>query len=198
MTNSLIVLWNWDFLVLYFKWIFNRIPSELLLLHILIVLISIVIVQIVTNDLNKRRIICSLLLLIGYLSIVLMSTVILRETYDDYRYELIPFWSYFAYIHKDSQLLTQIYLNILLFVPIGLLLRVILHHKKMCKVLPCGIAISTLIETCQLLFKKGVFEFDDMFHNTIGCIIGFLFVELVLKLNKSIKILCQYLKTKPC
>ena len=33
---------------------------------------------------------------------------------------------------------------------------------------------SVVIELLQLFFEKGLFEFDDIFHNTIGGIIGLL------------------------
>lgn len=35
-----------------------------------------------------------------------------------------------------------------------------------------GIVTSAMIETCQLVFYRGLFEWDDMIHNGIGCMIG--------------------------
>ena len=33
--------------------------------------------------------------------------------------------------------------------------------------------VSFVIEVVQLVFKLGLFEFDDIFHNTLGAVIGF-------------------------
>lgn len=197
MSNCLVVLWNWNFLIIYFKWILFRIPPELLVIHLLVVSLGMILIYYYTHEYNKRLMYNLWLLLFGYLSLVLCSTLILRDTFEEYRYELVPFWSYYAYLHRDSQLLTQIYLNVLLFVPIGLLLG-ILNHKGIVKVLLCGMAISLFIESCQLLFKKGIFEFDDIFHNVIGCIIGYLSYKVTKLIFQNIRLLCQYLKTKPC
>lgn len=198
MTESLVVLWNWDFFIVYFEWIFFRIPPELIYIHLLIVLIGLSLICYSIQPYKKRLKYSSLLILLGYISLVICSTLILRESFDDYRYELIPFWSYYAYVHRDSQLLTQIYLNILLFVPIGLLLGISLNHKGVIRILFIGVEISFLIECCQLIFKKGIFEFDDMFHNTLGCLIGYLIYKIAKLLINKIGLLCQILKTKPC
>lgn len=32
--------------------------------------------------------------------------------------------------------------------------------------------VSVVIECCQLVFKCGLFEWDDMIHNGIGCMLG--------------------------
>lgn len=36
----------------------------------------------------------------------------------------------------------------------------------------CGFALSSVIEVIQFVFHRGLFEFDDIFHNTIGTVIG--------------------------
>ena len=36
-----------------------------------------------------------------------------------------------------------------------------------------GCCISLLIEILQYVFKRGFSEFDDIFHNVIGCMIGY-------------------------
>jgi glycopeptide antibiotics resistance protein len=36
-----------------------------------------------------------------------------------------------------------------------------------------GFLTSFTIELLQLILKRGLFEFDDMFHNTIGVGIGY-------------------------
>ena len=35
-----------------------------------------------------------------------------------------------------------------------------------------GILISAVIEVSQLVFMRGLFEWDDMIHNGVGCMFG--------------------------
>ena len=44
---------------------------------------------------------------------------------------------------------------------------------KWWKVLFIGGGFSVLIETLLFLLKRGFAEFDDVFHNALGCVIGF-------------------------
>jgi len=44
----------------------------------------------------------------------------------------------------------------------------------------CGLLLSSSIEFIQLISHRGLFEFDDIIHNTLGTIIGigmFLFIS---------------------
>ena len=87
------------------------------------------------------------------------------------RYELIPFWSY-----GDPSLRTEILLNVLLFIPVGIL-------AGKWKVIPAAACFSLLIEGTQLLTGRGLFEFDDVIHNTLGAVIGVLVVWSVNRLK---------------
>jgi glycopeptide antibiotics resistance protein len=44
---------------------------------------------------------------------------------------------------------------------------------RFCKVALLGFLTSLSIELLQLVLKRGLFEFDDMFHNTFGVILGY-------------------------
>ena len=35
-----------------------------------------------------------------------------------------------------------------------------------------GLFMSSAIEVTQLILHRGLFEFDDIFHNTLGTVIG--------------------------
>lgn len=42
----------------------------------------------------------------------------------------------------------------------------------------------------QLLLRKGLYEFDDLFHNILECMVGYiLFIELVYTKN-NYKLIC--------
>jgi glycopeptide antibiotics resistance protein len=105
----------------------------------------------------------------------------------------------------DWRLLKQIILNILLYIPFGYLLPFAwpkLTEKKgrqsrlrltnLFKSFPwivvlIGVTFSMATEFTQLLFKLGLFELDDILNNTIGCLIGVLLYQALMrkKVNKA-------------
>jgi lipopolysaccharide/colanic/teichoic acid biosynthesis glycosyltransferase len=64
-----------------------------------------------------------------------------------------------------------IVLNILLFIPLGFLLRSITDSWK---TIVCGFLLSVLIELTQYWFRLGSCELDDVLNNTLGCGLGIL------------------------
>ena len=64
-------------------------------------------------------------------------------------------------------------LNILLLFPAGILLPGVTGRKlKWWMGLLVGITVSSAIEISQLWLCRGLFEFDDIIHNGIGCMMG--------------------------
>ena len=78
----------------------------------------------------------------------------------------------------------DIALNILLFIPLGLLLG-----RK--QAIAIGLMLSAGIELTQYVFRLGVCELDDVLNNTIGAAIGALLYK---KFGKRIEQLCTRLK----
>lgn len=113
-----------------------------------------------------------------FLAIVFGSTVFTR-TSTVRQYELMPLWSWRAIIrYHDWGLLKEDLLNCILLLPAGALLPVITNRKvKWYQALVFGVLISAVIETSQLVFMRGLFEWDDMIHNGLGCMIGCLVVD---------------------
>ena len=124
-------------------------------------------------------------MLFGYLLLILSETVLIRSS-GKLRYELVPFWSWryvfekWPLTHSRKQILEQILLNIVMFIPIGLLLG-----RKGWKAIPISTIISGAIELVQLISHRGLFEFDDIIHNTIGAAIGFGIVCLYRKVKRD-------------
>ena len=54
---------------------------------------------------------------------------------------------------------------------------------KLSSVTAAAFAVSLTIELTQLITKRGLFEFDDMFHNTLGAIIGYGVYQLIRTLH---------------
>ena len=114
-----------------------------------------------------------------YFMAVLFRTIFSRAAADDYQYNFALFWSYAAIQDGKDYLIEEHYLNVLLFIPLGVLLWFLLERKCWWKALLYGIAFSLVIEALQLILKRGMCELDDVFHNTIGCLVGYGLVCLV-------------------
>lgn len=116
------------------------------------------------------------MLLAEYVFLLFCSTIFFRRTLRTIRFNAIPFKTY-KEIHCGSDfLLSQCIMNVLVFIPIGMLLGVI--AKRFCYVLFIGVLLSFFIELLQLVFSKGFCEIDDVIHNTLGCILGFCLYRL--------------------
>ena len=113
-------------------------------------------------------------LLVLYLGIVFASTVFTRIPAEYPRYELQIFWSWTKVLRDQNRgMLLEILLNCLLLFPAGLLLPLVWGRERKIRYgLLWGALISLIIEGCQLLFHRGLFEWDDIIHNSLGCMLG--------------------------
>ena len=118
-----------------------------------------------------------------YLSFVATITIIARIPSHSAQYRLMLFWSYGAIAGGQTDLIAEVFWNVVLFIPIGILLMMLFTNRfGFVTALGCGLLMSVFIEVVQLVFHRGLFEFDDMVHNTLGTLIGigiFLFVSVV-------------------
>jgi len=112
----------------------------------------------------------SFCLLMGYVFLVLCTTIFYREETFEKRYYLQPLWSYSVLYNK---LLAQILMNVMLFIPIGFFVGGALKKKHIWNALRIGFALSFFIELTQLITTRGVFNVDDIIHNILGCVIGY-------------------------
>lgn len=157
--------------------------------QVLFLILLTMIVIYTSKLLLKRRIVLSQaaagLCLFLFLGIVFGSTVFTRvPTERQYRLEL--FWSWKKVFNGDSELLKENLLNCVLLIPMGLLLPITLNcNIRWWEGLLIGTAVSTVIETCQLVFCRGLFEWDDMIHNGIGCMIGCVIMGICRRCNKN-------------
>ena len=110
------------------------------------------------------------LLLTEYVYLLLCSTVFFRRASALVGFNCIPFKTYREILTGNDFLLSQTIMNVLVFVPIGLLLRIV--AKKRYVALSMGFLISLCIEMLQYLLAKGYCEVDDVIHNTLGCLLG--------------------------
>ena len=108
-------------------------------------------------------------LLIAYTLIILGETLLFR-TIGYTGYELKPFWSY-AY----PEMKWEVIANVLLFIPFGFLAGKLWGWKA----IPLAAFQSFCIEAVQLTLHLGFFEIDDVIHNTVGAVIGYLPIPIV-------------------
>ena len=98
------------------------------------------------------------------------ATILFREVSENIRYSFIPFLSFTQLYNK---LLAEILLNVAMFVPIGYLLGLAKKRMTFVIILKIGCILSLTIEIIQLVSRRGVFNIDDIIHNTLGCAIGY-------------------------
>ena len=141
-----------------------------------IVLFAVIVLMIF---LLKRGKICllqafSVVLLLLFLAIVFGSTVFTRNPEENYQYKLELFWSWKkVFLEQNQFLLKENLLNMLLLLPMGFLLPFIFWSRvSWIKGVAGGAAVSVTIEICQLIFRRGLFEWDDIIHNGLGCMVG--------------------------
>ena len=114
---------------------------------------------------------CTRLLLFEYLVLLIVLAVLTRKVEMERMYNFTPFWTYRA-IKEGDYLSKQAIMNVLAFIPVGFLLGCVSGRMKWWKALLIGGGFSILIEILQFVFRRGFAEFDDVFHNTLGCAIG--------------------------
>jgi len=79
---------------------------------------------------------------------------------------LIPFY----YPTKVNFHLREVVANILIFVPLGIYLKMLDTNSK--KVILYGFVFSILLEISQFVFKIGACDITDVITNTLGTILG--------------------------
>lgn len=135
----------------------------------------------------------SVLLLVEWVFLILCTAVIFRESGEISRINLIPLSSYFD-IAENSYLMEKAVINVLnviMFIPVGLLLGFGFKKITWKKVLLIGLGISFSIELIQFILKRGLCETDDLIHNLLGCIIGFAIYNLFTSLIKHVQTFFQ-------
>ena len=108
-----------------------------------------------------------------YAFLVLCSTLFFRPLRENSGYNFTPFWSYVAFLNGWSCMLNEILMNVVVFVPLGFLLGCCSQRLNWKLVMIIGLGMSLLIELLQFSLMRGFSEFDDVFNNVLGCMIGY-------------------------
>lgn len=110
-----------------------------------------------------------------YIIVVLGATLGMRQTGYGFYSNFHLFSSYIEAWNSFSSLQWRnIILNILMLVPFGFFLPLLFKKcKKFWVTYLSGFLFTLILELTQLIAQKGIFELDDIFNNTLGCIIGY-------------------------
>ena len=167
----------------------------LLLVGIVLTILMVFITRQLTSSLPPERFRSVIrLLLPAYLLLNLYFTLLMREPSEDRLVTLVPLRAYFAVLGWDiqsfpvvGQLLQGMWeypiaftfapvigivQNLILFIPFGFLLCGATDQPRTSRILLLGLLLSLSIELCQLLFRLGWFEVDDILHNVLGTYLG--------------------------
>ena len=125
----------------------------------------------------------AILLLVEYVFLLFCSTVFFRTTSELRKYDFQPFWSYQAIQDGREDLLAENIMNVIVFIPVGMILGSLLKVKGsstseatksmtwlMVAIIGCGISVT--IEALQFFLMRGFSELDDVMHNTVGGLWG--------------------------
>ncbi len=108
----------------------------------------------------------------AYVFLILAESVLRRSAAETAAYDLTPFWSYAAVFSGDTSVLPQMIGNVVAFMPFGFLLPTANEKYSFRTTVLFGLGFSVFIEVMQLVTKRGFAEFDDIFHNVLGTVIG--------------------------
>lgn len=158
--------------------IYKDLPTEYYVAFLIIFCIAVCVI-LLNNGIQDKWRILSKVVLSEYVVLTYSSTVFYRPYVEESDHNFNPFWSYFAIFQGKDIFFVENLLNIMVFVPIGMLLGFSFRRINWMIIFAFGLLMSLSIEGCQLLFKRGFAEFDDVFHNTLGCVIGFVIYKAI-------------------
>lgn len=143
------------------------------------ILVASLVLILFCKDVKKGFRLVFLIALIEYITLIYSSTVFCRLSLPERKYDFHPFWTYNAIMDGENLYIGEILMNIVMFIPVGLLLGFAIKGLKWWQVLLIGGGISFSIEILQFVLMRGFSEIDDIMHNTLGCMIGYGIYSLV-------------------
>lgn len=124
----------------------------------------------------------TVLLLIMWFGIVMVLTTFSRGQNFEGWVNLRLFSGYLSAWHQWSLSEFQLIIfNMLMFLPLGFLIPLLGKRTRgFMPVLLASLAVTIGIELIQMISRRGIFELDDILHNTIGSIAGYLIMNAIL------------------
>ena len=133
-----------------------------------------------------------LLVLVAYVVFLFYLTVLSRESSQKCTIRLDLFNSFLEVGRNRCRDLIQ---NVVGFMPMGVLVGILSSRHRVVKALLAGLLMSLMIESSQLIWKRGVFDVDDLVNNAVGAVIGGIVWAAIKSLgngrNKEMRIFSQ-------
>lgn len=128
-------------------------------------------IAIADNKRNLKKIVVVLFSI--YIFAVLWITLIDRES-GNRRANLVPFWELANVIKgfRRNFFIGQILCNLVMLMPLGFMLPII-KKVSLKQVFLISLCFSAGIELTQFITGRGLMEFDDVFNNTVGAVLGY-------------------------
>lgn len=162
--------------VLYFSW-----PTVVIGAMIAVLL------RITYLVVNKKKFILhdELLKLCFIIYILCLFYVVTFQDVSWSSHNYIPFKEIFRYDFGSALFFKNIFGNLLLFLPYGIIIKKYIKVDKISVVLLLAFITSLSIEVVQFLIGR-VFDVDDVILNVIGCLLGYIIYTLFVKLNDKL------------
>lgn len=128
-----------------------------------------------------------LLLLVGYLAMIAYVTLWRYGGQSSANLHLFRGYreAWNIYGRRNWQ---NVLLNVAMFMPLGILLPLVVKYfRNFYWTLAAGFGASMVIELTQLVTKRGAFDVDDLFNNTLGTMLGFCLVMIMIMLIRREK-----------
>ncbi|TCO65497.1 VanZ family protein [Actinocrispum wychmicini] len=107
--------------------------------------------------------------------------------------QLVPFQWVLDFVGGDPRAFTQVVLNVLLFVPVGVFART-LWRRNLRQAVLIGFAFALLIEITQLTANFGtapfayrIFDVDDLMTNTLGAAFGWIVANALVRVPDPVR-----------
>ena len=114
----------------------------------------------------------AILILCGWFVLTVYVTLLRGENMSSScNFQLFLAWQE-AWNRFTLQVWLNVLLNIALFVPLGILPLIFRYAEKWYLMLATGFVSSLAIELLQLVTRRGMFDVDDLFTNTVGAMFG--------------------------
>lgn len=127
-----------------------------------------------------------LIVFTAYIVFLLGGTLLCRDIGQSHRVEWRLFWSYKEIMNNPNvSIRFQMLYNVLIFIPWGAIVPRLFRVKSGSRVIINALAFSLFIETVQLILRLGLFELDDIYHNTVGAVLGYGMYRMFNKMKKE-------------
>ncbi len=132
-----------------------------------------------------------LLILAGYFAVLAYATLLRYGGGGGYRAMNLHFFrawreAWNTFFFQDW---LNIFINIAMFVPLGVVLPLLAKlFRRWYVTVPLGFSVSLIIEIIQYFAGLGIFDVDDLFANTLGIVLGYCIVMIFISISKRKKI----------